>query len=315
MPPGIAGRVLAVHGHKFLVLTDAGECFIPAVPRMPFYPVTGDTVIIEGEWIKGIEPRRSVVERKAPGSATEKQVLAANIDLLFIVTGLDSDFNLRRIERYLVMANQSGALPVLVLTKSDLCEASPERAAEVQQLAPDSPVIVSSSLNSDGAETIRRLLAPDKTGALIGSSGAGKSTLINLLLRDARQTVGDVSASGGRGRHTTTHRQMFRIPESGWLMDQPGLREIQILADEQAVTDAFGDIADLAARCRFRNCRHQGEPGCAVTGTVDPERLSNFQKLQREAARAVEEFDIAQRIKSKQKLKAVHKAARDHDWD
>jgi len=308
------GRVLAVHGYKFLVLTDSEESFLPAVQKLPFYPVTGDIVRMEGEWITGIEPRRSVVERKAPGSATEKQVLAANIDLLFIVTGLDSDFNLRRIERYLVMANQSGAQPVLVLTKADLCDSVAERAAEVQELAPV-PVIVSRSPDTDGAEAIRRLLAPDKTGALIGSSGAGKSTLINLLLRDARQKVCDVSEGGGRGKHTTTHRQMFRIPESGWLMDQPGLREIQILADEQAVTDAFADIAALAEQCRFRDCRHQGEPGCAVTGTVEAARLTNFQKLQREAARAVEEFEVAQRIKSKQKLKAVHKAARDHDWD
>jgi ribosome biogenesis GTPase len=308
----ILGRVLAVHGHKFLVLTPDAERMLPAIAGLPFYPVTGDVVRIEQDWIRGIEARRSVVERKAPGSATEKQTIAANIDLLFIVTGLDSDFNLRRMERYLVMANQSGAEPVLVLTKADMCDRVAERAAEVQELAPV-PVIVSSSLNSDGAEAIRRLLSPDKTGALIGSSGAGKSTLINLLLRDERQRVGAVGESGGR--HTTTHRQMFRIPESGWLMDQPGLREIQILADEQAVTDAFADIASLAEQCRYRDCRHQGEPGCAVTGTVDAARLTNFQKLQKEAARAVEEFDIAQRIKNKQKLKAVHKAARDRDWD
>jgi ribosome biogenesis GTPase len=286
----------------------------PAAGRLPEAPVVGDFVFIENGLISALEPRRSAITRVAPGGARQVQVLAANVDLLFIVSGLDGDFNLRRLERYLVLALSSGAQPVFGLTKADLCPDSEAKAALVRVIGPGFRVIPSSSADGAGAELVRGMISPGLTAALIGSSGAGKSTLLNLLLGDQRQTVSEVRASDSRGRHTTTHRQMFRIPGGGWLIDQPGLREIQLYAaDEESIEGAFPEIAELAAQCRFRDCRHEGEPGCAVRDQVDPQRLKSFGKLRRETERADEEFDIAARIQRKGKLKAIHKAARNFD--
>jgi ribosome biogenesis GTPase len=273
-------------------------------------PIVGDFVECDGERIRGILPRHSQVARIAPGGSHDVQVLAANLDLLFIVIGLDRDFNLRRIERYLVLAVESGVEPVIVLNKADLCVDRDKRAEEVRRVAPQRTVIVSSAVDRSGVDEIRNLITENKSSALIGSSGAGKSTLMNLLLGEERQTVRSVRESDHRGRHTTTRRQMFRIPGGGWLMDQPGLREIQILAGEEAVDEAFPDVTDLASECRFRDCRHENEPGCAVREAIDPARLKSFAKLRREAQRANEEFDLEANRKRKSFCKQMERAMR-----
>jgi ribosome biogenesis GTPase len=201
---------------------------------------------------------------------------------------------------------------VFVLTKADLCPEAAAKALEAGEVAGGFPIILSSARDGAGAEKVRKMIEPELTAALIGSSGAGKSTLLNLLLGVDRQAVKEVRASDSRGRHTTTHREMFRIPGGGWLIDQPGLREIQITASEETVGDAFPEIVELAARCRFRDCRHAGEPGCAVMGQVDGARLKSFGKLRREAQRIDEEFDPVARTERKAKIKALHKAMRGH---
>ncbi len=309
------GRITAVHHKIFLVLTEAGESLLPTAGRLPEPPVVGDYVAIENGLITQVLPRRSTIRRTAPGRSRQIQVLAANVDLLFIVTGLDNDFNVRRLERYMVLALDSGAAPAFVLTKADICPDVEDKLRAARSIAGSHAVILSNSHDGLGAQSMRALVTPELTAALIGSSGAGKSTLLNLLLGAERQQVGDVREGDNRGRHTTTHRQMFRIPGGGWLIDQPGLREIQINADEETVGNAFPEIAALSAQCRFRNCRHEKEPGCAVREQMDAARLSSYGKLKREAERSQETISPVAAQQRKSKLKAVHKAMRDHYLD
>ncbi len=277
------GRVLAVRGPTFLILTDEGEQVIPAAGRLQLPPVVGDAVSIRDGFIESVLPRRSVIQRIAPGRSREIQVLAANVDILFVVSGLDHDFNLRRLERYMVLALDSGAQPAFVLTKADLCEDAQMKLEQVRTIASAFPIILSSAKDGAGAAEMRRMIGPELTAVLIGSSGAGKSTLVNLLLGQDRQAVQELRANDGRGQHTTTHRQMFRIPGGGWLIDQPGIREIQITADLDTVRNAFPEVVELATQCRFRDCRHESEPGCAVRQHMDPARLRSYEKLRGEA--------------------------------
>jgi len=325
-PNGLSGRivrVIAAHGEQFLVVGDSGPCSATASGRLLFesgLPVVGDWATIENNRLERILPRRSSLSRIAPGGAHQVQTLAANVDLLFIVTGLDGDFNVRRLERYLLLALESRVTPVFVLTKSDLCPDPDGMETLARRIVGEWRIILSSSLDGRGAECMRTAIAPGQTAALIGSSGAGKSTLMNLLLGAARQETNDVRASDSRGRHTTTHRQMFRIPGGGLLIDQPGLREIQLRLEPAVLNQAFPELAEAAAGCRFRDCRHQTEPGCAVrrqieSGDLDPARLRSFNKLQREADRADEEFDAVARTKRKNMIKSIHRAMRGHYRD
>jgi ribosome biogenesis GTPase len=309
------GRITAVHHKVFLVLTEGREELLPTAGRLPEPPVVGDFVAIENGRISSVLPRRSTIRRTAPGRSRQIQVLAANVDLLFIVTGLDNDFNVRRLERYMVLALDSGATPAFVLTKADLCADIEDKLRAVWSVAGAHAVILSNAHDGVGAGQMRAMITAELTAALIGSSGAGKSTLLNLLLGDERQLVGGVREGDNRGRHTTTHRQMFRIPDGGWLIDQPGLREIQVNADEETVGNAFPEVAELAAQCRFRNCRHEKEPGCAVREQMDPGRLLSFRKLSREAEHAQESVSPVVAAQKKSKVKAVHKAMRKHYLD
>ena len=277
------GRITAVRGPTFLILTDGEEQVFSTAGRLALPPVVGDVVSIRDGLIDRVLPRRSVLQRIAPGRSREIQVLAANVDLLFVVSGLDSDFNLRRLERYMVLALDSGAQPAFVLTKADLCSDVDVKLEQVRTIASAFPIIVSSAREGLGAAEMRRMITSELTAVLIGSSGAGKSTLVNLMLGEDRQAVSEVRANDGRGQHTTTHRQMFRIPGGGWLIDQPGIREIQITADLETVRDAFPEVAELALQCRFRDCRHQSEPGCAVREHMNAARLSSYMKLRSEA--------------------------------
>ncbi|MDD5224401.1 MAG: ribosome small subunit-dependent GTPase A [bacterium] len=231
--------------------------------------------------------RRTVFTRGAAGREARAQVVAANVDLVFAVCGLDADFNVRRIERYLARIWASGAMPAVVLNKSDVCDSAAVRQAEVESHCPGVPVYVTSALRSEGIEAVRAGIRTGMTAAFVGSSGAGKSTLVNALLGEERMPTGEVRARDGRGCHVTTHRQIVSLPGGGLLLDTPGLRELQ-LVDEDGLDSVFEDIAALSEHCRFRDCRHDNEPGCAVreaveSGTMTAERLEHYRKLGREA--------------------------------
>ena len=288
------------------------------------HPAVGDWVAVRmptGEGrasVHAVLPRRSKFSRKTAGLRTDEQVVAANVDILFLVSGLDGDFNPRRIERYLTAAWDSGAQPVVVLNKLDRC-ADPEACLlEAGAVAMGVPVHRVSALLGTGCDELLAYLQPGKTVSLLGSSGVGKSTLINRLLGREAQKIGGVREGDDRGRHTTTHRELFAAPAGGLLIDTPGMREIQLWEADQGIESAFGDLEELAAGCRFGNCKHQGEPGCAIqaavaAGTLTAERLESYRKLQKELHHLeLRQNDLA-RIQEKKKWKSVHKAMRDID--
>jgi len=257
------------------------------------YPVVGDWVAVELSGddravIHAVLPRRSAFVRKTAGELVEAQVAAANVDTVFLVSGLDGDFNLGRIERYLTTAWDSGASPVIVLNKADLRTDLQCVVNEVEIVAPGVPVVAVSATAAGNLEALQPYLVPRKTVALLGSSGVGKSTLINRLLGEERFRTAPVSdAQEGRGRHTTTTRELVRLPGGALLIDTPGMRELQLWTDDEGLGRPFKDIEDLAARCRFVDCSHEQEPGCAVQaavgeGTLDPRRLESYLKLRRE---------------------------------
>jgi ribosome biogenesis GTPase / thiamine phosphate phosphatase len=244
-------------------------------------PVTGDWVQLDqsGQRIAAIRPRHGRIVRKEAGARAVEQVLAANVDVAFIVTGLDGDFNLRRLERYLAMAWESGARPCVLLNKADLCEDGERRLASAREAAPGVEVAMLSALHDDAGAILGRLVSSGETAVLLGSSGVGKTSIVNRLLGGGALATAPVRAKDSRGRHTTVHRQLYRMEAGWWLMDLPGLREIQLWIEGDGLDQAFADIQSLAAGCRFRDCRHRGEPGCAVAEAVPPDRLDSYHRL------------------------------------
>lgn len=326
------GRVVAQRGINRVSTGDA-EFYVDLAGRLRHelegpggsagYPAVGDWVAVrpptgEGRGlVHAVLPRRSHFSRKVSGNRTEEQVVAANIDTLFLVSGLDGDFNPRRIERYLTAAWESGAQPVVVLNKLDRCD-DPERCLlEARAVAMAVPVHHVSALTGAGCDILRDYLRPGETVSLIGSSGVGKSTLINRLLgRDAQRT-GEIRENDDKGRHTTTHRELIAVPGGGMVIDTPGLREVQLWEADQGLETAFGDIETLAGSCRFGDCRHQGEPGCAVEGAVArgelaPGRLESYRKLGRELHQIQVRNDEMTRLREKQSNKVRQKALRQH---
>jgi ribosome biogenesis GTPase / thiamine phosphate phosphatase len=314
-------RVAFASRDHFLVWIDGdpnAERSVPISGRLrhqaTIWPATGDWVTLRegGAAIDAIEPRRTTFSRKDPGRAVEQQVLAANIDRLFVVTGLDRDYNPRRLERYLLLAAESGAEPVILLNKADLHDDVAPFVAETQRLTAAAAVLPLSARSGWGVDSIASTMRPGETAALIGSSGAGKSTLVNALLGRQRQETHAVRESDQKGRHTTTRREMIPMPGGWMLIDMPGLRELQLWADPETLGDAFAEISDLARLCRFRDCRHEpGTPGCAVLAAgLDEDRLAGYSKLSRELEHVERQRDVRARLEQKQRDKSIHKAMR-----
>ncbi|MBN1152218.1 MAG: ribosome small subunit-dependent GTPase A [Dehalococcoidia bacterium] len=296
----IPARIAAEHRDGYVVWSTAGEGLAKLSGRLirdlqvASYPGVGDWVTLralplEGESsiIDGLLDRRTLFTRAAAGQQTRGQVIAANVDIVFVVSGLDADYNIRRIERYLARIWASGAEPIVILNKADVCDDVAARIAEIEAVSPGLTVIATSAKRSEGLDGIRQLLHPGTTGAFVGSSGAGKSTLINSLLGEERFATSEVRADDSRGRHTTTHRQLVVLPWGGLLVDTPGMRELA-LYDDEGIDAVFSDIESMSAHCRFRDCSHQGEPGCAVQqavhrGEIPAERLDHYLKLRAEA--------------------------------
>ncbi len=283
-------------------------------------PVTGDWVAArivgpEQALVEAVLPRRTCLSRRAAGTREEEQPLAANVDVVFLVCGLDGDFNLRRLERYLALVAASGASPVIVLNKADLCTALTDRVVETASIARSTPIVAASTVDPRGLDALRRFLTPAATIALLGSSGVGKSSIANRLLCEERFLTHEVRMRDSRGRHTTVRRELTPLPDSGALIDTPGMRELQLWVRPESVDAVFDEIAAIAEGCRFRDCTHSGEPGCAVAaaldrGQLDTDRWESFQKLRAEAEWHAAMADPLAALERKRKWKLIHKQAR-----
>jgi ribosome biogenesis GTPase len=263
--------------------------------------------------VHGVLPRRSQFGRKVAGRRVEEQVIAANVDVAFVLAGLGGDFNLRRIERYLAQCWEAGAKPVMVLNKADQCADAASRVADAERIAMGVPVVAVSALTGQGVEELDRFLIAGESVVLLGSSGVGKSTLLNRLLGRRAQEVQAVRQSDGRGRHTTTSRELFALANGALMIDTPGLRELHLWDAAEGVAHTFEDIEELAGCCRFRDCTHSGEPGCAVQaavtgGHLETERLESFKKLQREQAFLLRKIDPSARRAEKQRIRVLHRS-------
>jgi ribosome biogenesis GTPase / thiamine phosphate phosphatase len=322
-------RVAVAYGATFRVYTEDGDELADLAGRLRHeatgrrdLPAVGDwvavkrTSIVGGRAIiHGLLPRKSLFSRKAAGDETAEQIVAANVDTAFLMTALDRDFNLRRIERYLVMTWESGAAPVIILNKADLEAESEARRAEVHAIALDVPIHVVSAREQTGLEQLDDYLRPGQTIAVLGSSGVGKSTLINRLLGVDRLRTNDVRESDHRGRHTTTHRELVRLPGGALLIDTPGMRELQLWSADAGVAETFDDIVIIGRECHFADCAHEHEPRCAVKqavaeGRLDAARLESFHKLQKELSSLAVRQDVLAQQTEKKKLRAMFRAFR-----
>lgn len=320
-----AGRVTAAHRNHYTVATGTGDlqCEVSGQFRhhatgAQDFPAVGDWVVLDQQGaglgiVRAVLPRRSQFSRRDPGGG--EQVIAANVDTVFLVSGLDHDFNPRRIERYLVLAWESGANPVIVLNKADRCADLAACLRAVENIAVGVPVVVLSAGEGVGLEGLAPWLVPGRTVTLLGSSGVGKSTIANRLMGEARQTVQAVREDDSRGRHTTTHRELMLLPTGGLLIDTPGMREVQLWAREESLQTAFEDVESIARGCQFRDCGHGGEPGCAVrtaieAGRLEVGRLTAYRKLLRELGYLERRADPRAALAEKERWKKIHKARR-----
>jgi ribosome biogenesis GTPase / thiamine phosphate phosphatase len=320
--PGLApGRVAVQHRGLWEVAIAGDDVLVEITGRLRHaadpgeLPVVGDWVGLRDGLIDAVLPRSSKFSRKTPWTEVAEQVLVANVDVVFLVMGLDErDFNLRRLERYLTTAWEGGATPVIVLNKTDLAYDLDGQLGEAETVAFGVPVHAVSAETGEGVDELRRHFAGDRTVALLGSSGVGKSSLINRLLGEERFRIGDLRADG-RGRHTTTHRELVPVPGGGVIIDTPGLRELQLWDADDGLDQAFVDVAELIAQCRFSDCEHRTEPGCAVKaaladGALSRERWESYQKLQRELARLERKLDPKLRSEQRKRWAAITKSHR-----
>lgn len=321
------GRVVVPHRSAFEVASASGELHGTLTGRLlraiergeEERPAVGDWVVIdarpaeEAATVRAVLPRRTKLSRKSAGRVAAEQVLAANVDFALLVSSMTSDLNVRRLERYLALVREGGANPVVVLTKSDLCPNPAEVRAEIERAAAGAPVHAVSSFTGEGVAELEGYFGESNTVVLLGSSGVGKSTLINRWLGRDEQVVHEVRVVG-KGRHTTTHRELFVRAGGGLVIDTPGMRELGLWEAGEGVKDVFADVEELAAACRFRDCEHSGEPGCAVeealsNGRVDAERVEAFRKLRREVAYMERQRDERARVEAKKYAKQMSKAA------
>lgn len=295
-----AGKVARENKNNYILYTQSGELSAELSGKFHFdagskedFPAVGDWVairIIRDENKAIIEKlliRKSKFSRKSAGIKTEEQIIASNIDYIFIVSSLNQDVNLRRIERYLTLIRENSIEPVIILSKADLCEDIDEKISSVKSIAPETDIHVISAASNTGIDELRKYFDGNKTAAVIGSSGVGKSTLINSLFGEEVMYVSDISLYKDKGRHSTTHRELILLPDGGMIIDTPGLREIQMWEGSDGVSETFHDIERLLGQCRFSDCKHKTEPGCVIkaaieAGTIDEDRYRNYLKLQRE---------------------------------
>ena len=319
----VPARVAIEFNHIYRVYAEAGEWQAQQAGRMRHRAEGRGQLSAVGDWvavrptpgeamatIEAILPRRSKFSRKVAGETTEEQIVAANIDVVFLVMGLDGDYNPRRLERYLLMAYESGASPVVLLNKLDVAPDLDAAMAEIRALAVGTPVHAISAKNCQGLDVIEPYLGTGRTGALLGSSGAGKSTLVNALVGEDLIKTQDVRAHDSRGRHTTRHRHLILLPRGGLLIDTPGMRELQLWGASEGVAETFDDVESLAAGCHFTDCRHREEPRCAVKlaieeGRLAPERLANYLKLQDEIKSLDARKNVRAQLDEKRKIKTI----------
>jgi ribosome biogenesis GTPase / thiamine phosphate phosphatase len=324
------GRVLIEFNYICRVWCEGGEIEAVRSGRLTHraesrgdLPAVGDWVVVRKRpdedrgAIVAVLPRRSWFSRRMAGQVTDEQVVAANVDVVFIVMALDADFSIRRLERYLLLARESGASPVVLLTKPDVGADVPARVAETVSVAGDVPIHVVSPKHGQGLDQVASYLPAGKTGALLGSSGVGKSTIINRLVGRDVQKTRDIRESDSKGRHTTTHRELVFLPNAGFMIDTPGMRELQLWDVRQAVSETFDDIEALAAECRFDDCRHRDEPKCAVKAAVEGgrlplARLESYLKLQDELAYLARQQDERAQLEEKRRSKIMGKAMKQH---
>lgn len=322
---GKIGRVTLEHKHMYRVVTELGEWLAVcsgsllhrAIDRRD-YPAVGDWVAIEqmpGEErgiIHSILPRTSVFSRKTAGDSMTEQLIAVNVDIVFLVTSMNDDFNPRRLERYLVAAYDSGAIPVIVLTKADLCDTPQDFIDQASNIAFGTDVFAVSSKTGAGIDHVIALLKDGKTAALLGSSGVGKSSLVNAICGDATMDVQTIREDDAKGRHTTTHRELIALPAGGVLIDTPGMREFQLWNDSESIEGSFSDIEALTASCKFNDCSHKSEPGCAIQqaladGSLAEDRFMSYLKLQREIAYLERKTNTQAQIAERKRWKAIAK--------
>jgi ribosome biogenesis GTPase len=312
-------HIYTVHtGDADLLATVAGGLRHKIAARREF-PAVGDWVVLRAlvagrrAVIHAVLPRRSKFSRKVAGDETDEQIIAANIDTVFLMIGLDADYSLRRMERYLATIHEGGASPVVILNKADVCEDVAARLAEVEAAAGGAPVVAVSTRLDAQLAAVEQFVVPGRTIALLGSSGVGKSTLVNRLVGHNMQRTRAVRESDQKGRHTTTHRQLIMLPGGGLLIDTPGLRELQLWDTGEGLGAAFDDVEALAPGCRFRDCRHDGEPGCAVKaavagGLLDERRLQSYLDLRREQDSLAERQDERAGLERKRQGKILGRA-------
>ena len=323
-PSGIPGRVTLEHKNIYRVVTDRGEWLSTLSGKYRHehthgeFPAVGDWVMVEqmpGEEkgiIHSVLPRSSQFSRKAAGETSDIQLIAVNVDYVFLVMSLNHDFNVRRLERYLIAAWDSGANPVVVLTKKDQCEDLEPYMRDLESVAFGVPAIAVSNVTGEGISELQKLLMPNHTGALLGSSGVGKSSLINALSGSELMAVHDIREDDSKGRHTTTHRELVRLPLGGLLIDTPGMREFQLGDYEEGVESGFSDVEQFADECRFRDCQHNNEPGCRVqealqSGELQHDRYRSYVKLKRELAHIERKSDAAAQKAERSKWKQITK--------
>ncbi|HSJ38813.1 MAG TPA: ribosome small subunit-dependent GTPase A [Planococcus sp. (in: firmicutes)] len=324
---GVPGRVVLEHKNLYRVITDHGEWLsslsgkFKHIQAKSEFPCVGDWVVVEqmpGEEkgiIHQVLPRSSSFSRGAAGETADIQKIAVNVDYAFLVMSLNHDFNVRRLERYLLATWDSGANPVVVLTKKDQCENIGHYLKEVESVAFGVPVHAVSSVTLEGIAELQNVLAGSKTGALLGSSGVGKSSLINALAGTELMAVQEIRKDDSKGRHTTTHREMVLLPTGGLLIDTPGMREFQLGDYSEGVEAGFSDVETLAQACRFRDCAHGNEPGCAIrealeTGELLPDRFRSYVKLKRELAHMERKSNLAAQKVERSKWKQISKDSR-----